>query len=125
MTTHNATHNGTTTTTPDAAAAPTARDVQRKELMAECRKLVGDAEALLHRATGLSGDAYALARVELDERMVALRARYNELATEAARRGRVARDATDRYVRDNPWRSVATAAAVGAVFGALLCRRGD
>ncbi len=121
MTTHNATHHGAAAADAPAAASP--REIQRKELMAECRKLVGDAEALLHRATGLSGDAYQLAREELDDRMVALRARYNELAGEAARRSRIARDVTDRYVRDNPWRSVATAAAVGAVFGALICRR--
>lgn len=120
------THNGTV----DAAATASDSNVvgheaSRKELMTECRRLVADAEALMHRAANLSGEALTLARGEVDQRLVLLRQRYDELAAEAGRRGRHARDVTDRYVRDNPWRSVGTAAALGAVVGALLTRRGD
>lgn len=115
-----------TTQNPLADTATTAnREVARKELMSECRKLVADAEALMHRASNLSGEAYQLARDEMDTRMSLLRNRYDDLAVEAARRGKLARDATDRYVRDNPWQSIAAAAAVGAVLAALVVRRGD
>jgi ElaB/YqjD/DUF883 family membrane-anchored ribosome-binding protein len=120
------THNGAV----DAAAADSdpdvvGREASRKELMTECRRLVADAEALMHRAANLSGEALMLARGEVDQRLMLLRERYDALATEATRRGKHARDVTDRYVRDNPWRSVGAAAAIGAVVGVLLTRRGD
>ena len=121
------THNGATGEVAVGAgdADVVGHDASRKELMNECRRLVADADALMHRAANLSGEALTLARGEVDQRLVQLRDRYDKLATEATRRGRQARDVTDRYVRDNPWRSVGAAAAIGAVVGALLTRRGD
>ncbi len=121
------THSGATVDAAVTGSEPNVvgREASRKELTSECRRLVADAEALMHRAANLSGEALTLARGEVDQRLVLLRQRYDELAIEAARRGRHARDVTDRYVRDNPWRSVGTAAAIGAVVGALLTRRGD
>ena len=32
-------------------------------------------------------------------------------------------DATEEYVRDNPWRSVGVAAGVGLLLGLLISRR--
>ena len=120
-------HHGATAAAPAGAgdSAVAEREASRKELISECRRLVADAEALMHRAANVSGEALTLARGEVDQRLLQLRERYEELAAEATRRGRHARDVTDRYVRDNPWRSVGTAAAIGAVVGALLTRRGD
>ena len=119
------THNGATVATDAIAASSAGREAARKELMAECRRLAADAEALMHRASNLSSEAFSLARGELDDKIVVLRERYDDLAGEATRRGKAARDVTDAYVRENPWRAVAAAAAVGAVFGALMLRRGD
>ena len=123
------THNGAVDApVVDSDANVAGREASRKELMTECRRLVADAEALMHRAANLSGEALTLARGEVDQRLVLLRERYDAaLAAEATRRGKGnARDVTDRSrAVDNPWRSVGTAAAIGAVVGALLTRRGD
>jgi ElaB/YqjD/DUF883 family membrane-anchored ribosome-binding protein len=42
---------------------------------------------------------------------------------EALRRAREVADATDEYVRENPWQSVGIAAGVGLLLGLLLSRR--
>ena len=42
--------------------------------------------------------------------------RVRGAATDAAR-------ATDTYVHDNPWKSVATGAAIGVIVGLLIARR--
>ncbi|HEY7905104.1 MAG TPA: hypothetical protein VIH36_16760 [Casimicrobiaceae bacterium] len=99
------------------------RDDARRELVAECKRLLADTESLLERAKSVSADAYALARDELDRKLATLRVRYDELTDQAAIRAERARVEADRYVRENPWQSVAIAAAVGAVVGVALTRR--
>lgn len=123
--------NGTNTaTTLDDAAAGVLEDVStmnrddaRHELVVECRKLMDDTNALLERAKSVSGGAYALARDELDRKIATLRVRYDELADSAMVRTQHARESTDRYVRENPWQSIAIAAAAGAIIGVALSRR--
>ena len=43
-----------------------------------------------------------------------------EVEDEALRRAREIADATDEYVRENPWQSVGIAAGVGLLLGLLL-----
>jgi ElaB/YqjD/DUF883 family membrane-anchored ribosome-binding protein len=38
-------------------------------------------------------------------------------------KGRVAADATDQFVRENPWAALGIAAAAGCVLGLLLSRK--
>ena len=99
------------------------RDDARRELVAECKRLLTDTEALLERAKSVSADAYALARDELDRKLATLRTRYDELTDRATLGAERARAETDRYVRENPWQSVAIAAALGALVGVALTRR--
>ncbi|MEO8849606.1 MAG: DUF883 domain-containing protein [Casimicrobiaceae bacterium] len=99
------------------------RQDAKRELIAECKQLLADTDALLDRAKSISSDAYTLAREELDRKLATLRVRYDELHDEAIQRTQLARDNTDRYVRQNPWQSIAIAAAVGAILGAGLSRR--
>lgn len=40
-----------------------------------------------------------------------------------ARKTRVAADATDEFVRDNPWAALGIAAALGCIVGALINRK--
>jgi ElaB/YqjD/DUF883 family membrane-anchored ribosome-binding protein len=119
----NQTHNGTQSAVALEDVSALNRNDARQELIAECRRLVADTEALLDRIKSISSEAYALARVELDRKIATLRQRYDELADEASLRTQRARVQTDRYVRENPWQSIAIAAAAGAVLGVALTRR--
>ncbi len=118
---HTATPSVPATLTDDVAAQN--RDDARRELVAECRRLLGDAEVLFERARSLSGEAYLLARDELDRTLVSLRRRYETLADDAALRAERMRVSADRYVRENPWQAASIAAAIGALVGIALSRR--
>ena len=115
-------HSPATGVALDEVAAISSDDA-RRELVQECRQLIADAEALFERTKAISADAYALGRDELDRKLALLRRRYGELADETTLRAERARATTDRYVRENPWQSVAIAAAMGAMVGVALTRR--
>lgn len=117
------THNGGVAATTLENVSEINRNDARRELMAECKQLLADTDALLERVKSVSGDAYALARDELDRKVATLRHRYDELADQASVRTQAARETTDRYVRENPWQSIAIAAAAGAILGVALTRR--
>ena len=51
------------------------------------------------------------------------KARLSSIEDEALRRAREVADATDEYVRENPWQSVGIAAGVGLLVGLLRARR--
>jgi ElaB/YqjD/DUF883 family membrane-anchored ribosome-binding protein len=119
----NQTHNGTSTATVLEDVSAINRNDARRELIAECRRLLADTDALLDRAKSISADAYVLAREELDRKVAALRQRYDELSDQATLKTRHARESTDRYVRENPWQSIMIAAAAGALMGVCLTRR--
>jgi len=114
--------NGTTTVPVEDVGALNRQDAKR-ELIAECKQLMADTEALLERAKSVSADAYVLAREELDRKVALLRQRYELLHDEALQRTQRARETTDRYVRENPWQSIAMAAAAGAILGVAMTRR--
>jgi ElaB/YqjD/DUF883 family membrane-anchored ribosome-binding protein len=46
-----------------------------------------------------------------------------EIQKVVTEKGRVAADATDQFVRENPWAALGIAAAAGCVFGLLLSRK--
>lgn len=119
----NQTHNGSSTAAVLEDVSAINRNDARRELIAECRRLLADTDALLDRAKSISGDAYILAREELDRKVAALRQRYDELYDQASLKSQRARENTDRYVRENPWQSIMIAAAAGALMGVCLTRR--
>lgn len=90
----------------------------------QLREIVGKAETLL-ATLGDDGDA-AIAQLRervkstirtATERLGSMQNQAQDLAVNGARR-------TDAYVHTNPWIAVGVAAAVGAVVGALVSRRG-
>ena len=116
-------HSATATTLPLEDVTALNREDARRELVTECRRLITDAEGLFERAKSLSGEAYVLARDELDRKLVELRRRYDTLADDAVLTAERARVSADRYVRENPWQATAIAAATGALVGIVLARR--
>jgi ElaB/YqjD/DUF883 family membrane-anchored ribosome-binding protein len=76
------------------------------------RELVDEAEALLVPESR-----------SLPRRMRAMRARVEEARDVAAERARTAARNADGWVRENPWRTVGIAAAVGSLLGWAMGRR--
>jgi ElaB/YqjD/DUF883 family membrane-anchored ribosome-binding protein len=104
----------TTATTPE---------VNTDQLVADLKTVMQDAEALLKATSALTGEKIQEVRARAEQSLQKAKVRLSEVEEEALRRAREVADATDEYVRENPWQAVGIAAGVGLLIGMLLSRR--
>jgi len=93
------------------------------QLVSDLKSVVNDAEALLKATSAQTGEKIQEVRARAENSLRQAKVRLNELEDEAMRRAREVADATDEYVRGNPWQSVGIAAGIGLLLGLLLSRR--
>ena len=98
-------------------------EVTTDQLLADLKTVMTDAEALLRAASAQTGEKIQEVRARAEESLRQAKARLGSIEEEALRRAREVADATDEYVRENPWQSVGIAAGVGLLVGLLLARR--
>ena len=93
------------------------------QLTRDFRTFIADCETLFRNATTLSGAGATVARAQLSEGMAAAKIKFDAMRMTAADRMQRTRGATEEYVRREPMKSIAYAAAAGAVIGLLFSRR--
>jgi ElaB/YqjD/DUF883 family membrane-anchored ribosome-binding protein len=93
------------------------------QLVSDLKAVMTDAEALLKATSTQTGDRIQEVRARAEQSLREARVRLGEVEEQALRRAREMADATEEYVRDNPWRSVGVAAGVGLLLGLLISRR--
>ena len=98
-------------------------EVTTDQLLADLKTVMNDAEALLRATSSQTGEKIQEVRARAEESLRQAKQRLMTIEDEALRRAREVADATDEYVRDNPWQSVGIAAGVGLLVGLLLARR--
>ena len=98
-------------------------EVTTDQLLADLKTVMNDAEALLRATSTQTGEKIQEVRARAEESLRQAKARLSSIEDEALRRAREVADATDEYVRGNPWQSVGIAAGVGLLLGLLLARR--
>ena len=98
-------------------------EVTTDQLLADLKTVMDDAEALLRATSTQTGEKIQAVRARAEESLRQAKARLSSIEDEALRRAREVADATDEYVRENPWQSVGIAAGVGLLVGLLLARR--
>jgi ElaB/YqjD/DUF883 family membrane-anchored ribosome-binding protein len=98
-------------------------EVTTEQLVADLKAVMRDAEALLKATSTQTGERIQEVRARAEQTLEQARARLTEVEEEALRRAREVADATEGYVRENPWQSVGIAAGVGLLLGLLLSRR--
>jgi len=98
-------------------------DVTKEKLLADARLVIADAEELLRATAGQAGDKIAEIRAKAADRIVAMKNRLAEAETVVVEKAKQVGRATDDYVHEHPWRSVATAAGIGFIVGLLIGRR--
>ena len=98
-------------------------EVTTDQLVEDLKTVMNDAEALLRATSAQTGEKIQEVRARAEESLRQARARLSEVEEEALRRARELADATEEYVRDNPWQSVGIAAGIGLVLGILISRR--
>jgi len=98
-------------------------EVTSDQLLDDLKTVMNDAEALLKATSAQTGEKIQEVRARAEESLRVAKQRLTAAEEEALRRAREIADATEEYVRDNPWQSVGIAAGVGLVVGLLLSRR--
>jgi ElaB/YqjD/DUF883 family membrane-anchored ribosome-binding protein len=101
----------------------TTSGVTTDQLVSDLKTVMSDAEALLKATSNQTSEKIQEVRARAEESLKQARQRLGEIEDEALRRAREVADATDEYVRENPWQSVGIAAGVGLLLGLLLSRR--
>lgn len=90
---------------------------------ADFKTLVHDAQALLQQAAVQTGDKAD----EMRQRGMAMLDQALDAASNVQGRmlvrGKELAHTTDVFVKENPWRSIATAAGIGLLMGVILGRR--
>jgi ElaB/YqjD/DUF883 family membrane-anchored ribosome-binding protein len=107
-----------------AAVAP-GDSITTDKLMADLKILASDMEQLLKVTASQTGERVALVRAKAEASLRAAKIRVADLQQVAMARTRVAGQATDAYVRANPWQALAIGAFAGLVFGLMLGARSD
>jgi ElaB/YqjD/DUF883 family membrane-anchored ribosome-binding protein len=92
----------------------------RATLQRDVNVLLSDVQALLRDAAALTGEQAGQAREQFKARLEALQLRLRELQAQGRSQVRDWADAGEEYVQAHPWRTLGTAAAVGATCGVLF-----
>lgn len=107
---------------PDIRARSSHTSGQASGLRDELSSLKSDLDALMLHASTLSESELREARDRIVARFSSMRYAARGIAEQAGRQLSQGRDVTADYVREKPLQSVALAAGVGMLLGALLRR---
>ncbi|MCY1268073.1 hypothetical protein D3C76_540340 [compost metagenome] len=95
----------------------------KEEFISEFQTLVSDTEKLLQSSADLFGAEAEQLREQIQANLKRARAALDSTQATVKDRGQATVEATEEYVRENPWKAVGIAAGVGFLFGLLLNRR--
>lgn len=92
-------------------------------LVKDLKRVVEDADDLLKEVVSSSAEEFASARERIEAKLGEARSRLLDSRITAGRKAACAADATQAYVRDNPWQVLGVAAAVAGLVTALIFSR--
>ena len=104
-------------------SSETTQDITTETLVEDLKVVMRDAEALIKATSAQTGEKIQEVRARAEESLRQARERLTHLEDEALQRAREVADATEEYVRENPWQSLGIAAGIGLVLGILISRR--
>jgi ElaB/YqjD/DUF883 family membrane-anchored ribosome-binding protein len=93
------------------------------QLMSDLKTVMNDAEALLKATSAQTGERIQEARARAEESLRQARARVTQVEQDALKAAGEIAEATEEYVRENPWQAIGVAAGVGLLLGLVLGRR--
>jgi ElaB/YqjD/DUF883 family membrane-anchored ribosome-binding protein len=89
----------------------------RDKLVEDFKVLSKDVQELLKATASVVGERAADARGKVQESLKVAQEKITQASAVAKERGQAAVNATDVYVRDNPWNAVGVAAGIGFLLG--------
>ena len=98
-------------------------DGSREQLVDDLATVLADAEEMLRRAAGETGDKARDLRAQVETQLLRAKLRLQEFESDAVDQAKAAARATDDYVHENPWPVIGISAVIGIAVGLLLNRR--
>jgi len=89
----------------------------------EVRKLIADVEELLRRVGDAADPELARLRAKVESTVATTKKAISDGTEQVQRQAKEAFEASDRYVRDQPWQAIGIAAIAGLAIGFLVGRR--
>ncbi|PAW76716.1 MAG: hypothetical protein B9S32_14370 [Verrucomicrobia bacterium Tous-C9LFEB] len=100
-----------------------ANTVSRDKLITDFKVVVQDAEELLKATAATVGEKSTVVRQRIEENLREAKAKLAQAEAIVIDKTKEAAEATDTYVRANPWQAVGIAAGLGFLVGVLVSRR--
>ena len=103
-----------------------ARDAARQARVAanqEVHKLIADVEDLVRRVGDAADPELARLRAKVESTVATTKRAISDGTEQVQRQAKDAFEASDRYVRDQPWEAIGIAALAGLAIGLLVGRR--
>ena len=111
----------------ESAMSRSSAETMKMKLLADFNAVMSEAEQLLRVVTDEGGDKANALRAKVEHNLNAAKRKLRSLEDAVVEKTRATAHATDEYVHENPWQTVAVAAglsaAIGALIGILLSRR--
>ncbi len=99
----------------------------KKRLLADFNAVMSETDQLLELVANEGGDKAGALRAKVERNLNSAKQQLRSLEDAVIEKTMAGAHATDEYVHENPWQTMAVAAglsaAVGAMIGLLLCRR--
>lgn len=94
----------------------------REKLMSDMKTVIIDAENWLKTSASQSGADMRAVKEKFEATLQTTKTDLMKVEANMLAKTKLAAQATDTYVKDNPWKSVGLSAAVGVIFGLLITR---
>ena len=101
----------------------TAIEGTKEKLVRDLRIVVADGDDLLKEVANSTAEPFAAARTNVEARVGEAKSRLEHARIAVTGTAKDAADATQEYVRENPWKVLGVAAAAGLLIGFVFSRR--
>jgi ElaB/YqjD/DUF883 family membrane-anchored ribosome-binding protein len=98
-------------------------EIRKQTLVKDLKDVVVDSESLLRELASTGGDEIAAALNRVEAKLGEGKSRIDEARLAIAQQAGAALDVTEAYVKENPWKVLAVAAAAGLLTAVLVSRR--
>lgn len=95
---------------------------KKDRLVGDLKSVVADADDLLRAVGNSTAEEFGDTRTRIENRLLEIKSRLDHARISAARQAGHAFDATQTYVRENPWKSFGIPAVAGIIVFLLLSR---
>jgi ElaB/YqjD/DUF883 family membrane-anchored ribosome-binding protein len=98
----------------------TALRESKDKLLLDLKAVVDDAQALMKEAADVSSESVAGVPAYLEDRFNAVKGNLQQAKNAMQAKAKYAAEATDSYVRENPWKSMGFATAASVIASILI-----